>query len=368
MPSCRKIFDNLDIKKGSNAALLMARYVKNLDDKQNSKLELFDAMRNAAKNAYDLYLMAFENRRRALKAIASSKIFQTVDPLIAGLGNSNVLETGLSLNPTYGLPMLPASSIKGVTAHYCSKVFGSSDPDYKAPMFDDRGQVIEPAGKIYSALFGKIYPQEEQEAGYLRFYDAWIIPPRTQKKMELVFVDDVMTPHNTSYYSSKDKNKRPSEFEEPKPVRFLNIRGDFEFWISCLDDDPEQRKQWTEFAFNITREALESFGIGGKLNAGYGKMKCLLSEDQQREQEKKQKSTANRQAGYNHDEGETVQVICKKIRIVKGKEKRDFIFSQGTDNKAIRFDTPPKIDENAAVNAKILRIDRSNNAYILQVI
>ena len=55
MPSCRKVFDNLELEKGSNASLLMARYVKNLDDKQNSKLVLFKAMRSAANEAYNLY-------------------------------------------------------------------------------------------------------------------------------------------------------------------------------------------------------------------------------------------------------------------------------------------------------------------------
>ena len=287
MPSCRKIFDDINLEKGTNASLLMSRYVKNLDDRQNSKIELFEAMKIAAKNTYDLYSTAFDNRHEALKKIASSKTFETIGPLIAGLGGGNVLETGLALNPTYGLPMLPASTIKGVTAHYCSKIFGASNPDYKGPVFDDKGKAIKEAGKIYAALFGKIYPQEEQEAGYLRFFDAWIVPTK-----EEIFFDDVMTPHNTSYYSSNDKYKRPSEFEEPKPVRFLNVQGEFELWISCLDDDPEQRKKWTDFAFSITKEALENSGIGGKLNAGYGKMKCILSMEEQQEEQKRPAATA----------------------------------------------------------------------------
>ena len=381
--SCRSVLDNIALQTGENASLLLARYAKGFDEKKDSgtarqdtqnkkkkqeaRLDLFEAMKAAAVNAYDLYSLAFDKRHDALKNIASSKNFETVGPLIAGLGNGNVLETGLALNPTYGLPMLPGSSIKGVTAHYCSKILGASDPDYKGPVFDNKGKVIQEAGKIYSALFGKIYPLEEQEAGYLRFFDAWIVPTKKKEQMGLVFLDDVMTPHNTSYYSSKDENKRPSEFEEPKPVRFLSVRGEFEFWISCLDDNPEQRKKWTDFAFNITKEALENFGIGGKLNAGYGKMKCLVSEEERQEQARQAKIQANREAGYLHDEGEEVQVLCKKLKIVKGKEKPDLIFVTGeNDGHAIRFDPKPKFEEGATINAKILRIERQNKAYILQ--
>ena len=131
MNSCRNIFDDLNLTGGSNASLLMSHYyLKKLDDQSASRIELFTAMKGAAVKVNPLYSRAFTRRQNLLKNIATPKYFKTSRPLVAGLGNSNVLETGLSLNPTYGLPMIPASTIKGITAHYCATVLGSENEDY----------------------------------------------------------------------------------------------------------------------------------------------------------------------------------------------------------------------------------------------
>ena len=41
---------------------------------------------------------------------------------------------------------------------------------------EDSESTLENAGKIYEALFGKDASEDEQEAGLLCFYDAWIVP------------------------------------------------------------------------------------------------------------------------------------------------------------------------------------------------
>ena len=87
----------------------MARYIKNLDDKNESKRDLFSAMSHAVSNAEDLYAQAFSTRRNTLSAVAVPKTFAATQPLAVGLGNSNVIETGLALNHVYGMPMLPGS-------------------------------------------------------------------------------------------------------------------------------------------------------------------------------------------------------------------------------------------------------------------
>lgn len=267
MRSCRRVLDALELKKSANASLIMARYIKNLDDNSESRLELFDAMKQAARNAKDLYTHAFNKRHNFLSHIASSKCFETIEPLAAGLGSSNVLESGLALNPTYGIPIIAASSIKGVTAHYCSEVFGLTDERYKAPNYKSESENNKSAGSIYELLFGKIYPEDEQESGILRFYDAWLLPECVNN----AFIDDVMTPHHSDYYSGKQDI--PSEFDDPVPVKFLTVRGRFEFWLSCEIQD----SGWLEFAFKITEQALRNYGIGGKITTGFGKMKPVKS-------------------------------------------------------------------------------------------
>lgn len=364
--SCRKIFDEFDLEKSENASLLMSRYVKTLGkNNQDSIDELFFAIKESAFNVKNLYSKAFNNRQKFLNGIAQSKIFETKSLLIAGLGGGNVLESGLALNPTYGLPILPASSIKGITANYCSKFLGAENPDYKAPEFDKRGKPIKEAGKIYSALFGKIYPKEEQESGFLRFYDAWIIPT---EKMSDIFVDDVMTPHNTKYYETGDT--KYFDFEDPVPIKFLAVKGKFEFWIDCQEPDEKARKNWIDFAFKILEAALNNYGIGGKLNSGYGKMEHFETEEERNERLRREQSEKNREAGFIYNEGEILTVICKKFTPQKGKrrEKREFNFAENPTEKRVQFQIQPKISEGETVRAVIERIDKVNNAFMMKII
>lgn len=333
----------------------MARYVKNLDDKNESKRALFSAMTHAASNALELYAQAFRMRHDTLSAIATPKIFMTTQPLVAGLGNSNVIETGLAINHVYGMPILPGSSIKGITAHYCSEIFGAENPDYRGP---NPESPLEPAGRIYEALFGKIAPEKEQEAGLLRFYDAWIVP----ESVDNAFVMDVMTPHHGS------------DFADPTPINFLTVRGKFEIFIGC--SNLEADKKWIEFAFGLVEAALRDYGIGGKIRAGYGKMERILSpeeikarEESIKAQAKEEERAQNITSGFMFSIGDEVEALCVKVKLFKGKEKREFAFRNSNgDRNAVRFEQVPQIGEGVSVPAKILRIDRANKAYILQAL
>ena len=340
MHSCRSVLDTLNLEAGENASLLMARYIKNLDDNNASKKELLSAIPQAASEARELYSQAFAIRRSVLARTAAPGYFRTIQPLAVGLGNKNVIETGLAMNPLYGMPMLPASSIKGITAHYCSEVFGSEDPRFK-----------DPDGEIYEALFGAISPEGEQNAGLLSFYDAWIMPECASK----AFIVDVMTPHHGS------------DFADPVPINFLTVNGDFELWIGCRNFEADRK--WIDFAFGLTEAALRNYGIGGKIRAGYGKMERILSPEEIRERAKEKERAENAKSGFLHAEGDIVEVVCKKVKIFKGKEKREFAFTEDSgDRNAVRFDPVPKVNEGEKLKAEVKRIERSNKAYILQAL
>lgn len=350
MQSCRKVLDTLELEKGENASLIMARYVKNLDDKNESKRDLFTAITKAASNAQELYSLAFSERRNLLAKTAASGVFRTLQPLAVGLGNSSVLETGLALNPVYGTPILPGSSIKGITAHYCSEVFGAEDPDYRGP---EPEAPLEPAGKIYEALFGKVAPEKEQEAGLLHFYDAWIRP----EVVRSAFVTDVMTPHHGS------------DFADPTPINFLTVKGEFELWIGCRNFEAD--KEWVKFAFGLTEAALKNYGIGGKIRAGYGKMERVLSPEEIKERERERKRAENIAAGFMFSEGDRVEVICVKVELFKGKEKRRFAFTDARgDKNALRFQEVPKVSEGETVKAKVILTDTSSKSrgYVLKAL
>ena len=283
MQSCRDVL--MGLQGGSNSSLLMARYLRETKgemDKSDEAIaargELFDRMRKAAVAAHPVYQQAFKLRRKALDKVSAPRDFETVGLMIVGLGNSNVLETGLILNPLYGAPMIPGSSIKGVVAHYCSQVLGASDPAYQGPDLDARNNPRQKAGEIYEALFGKVdrtynadgtaIPSEEISGGYLRFYDAWLRP----ESLKEAFIEDVITPHHGDYYGGTAP--LPTDFDDPNPVAFMAVKGCFEVRVGCETGglDEAERAKWLTFALDLTERALTAWGVGGKIRAGYGRM------------------------------------------------------------------------------------------------
>ena len=276
MPSsCRDVFDSMTLKNSCNASQLSSYYLKE-SASPDERRKLFIAMQYAAEHAYELYKLAFTKRQSELSH-AKLKVYMTEGRLIAGLGAHNILETGLTMNRLYGVPMISGSSLKGITANYCSCVLGAVDENYRGYNIDAKSKPRQEAGGIYAALFGRLDDEgKSQEGGFLRFYDAWIVPPENDIALGDSFVMDVMTPHHTEYYSEKAGYDSPTCFDAPIPVSFLAVKGAFEVRIGCderAEPDAEKRAGWIEFAHKILEGALRDMGIGSKTRGGYGRMR-----------------------------------------------------------------------------------------------
>ena len=360
-----------DLSKGQNASLLLARYLtrtkkgdEEKEEAQRGRDDLFQAARSAVSDeeVKTLYARAFEARKNALSACSSSRTFETEGRLIAGLGGSNVLETGLTLNPLYGVPMIPGSSLKGLAAHYCSMAWGAGDERFRSPALNVRTCPTRQAGAIYEVLFGKVPMtgrEEDAEAGYLRFYDAWLLPDSLPNSLCL----DVMTPHHSGYYTGEGA---PTDFDDPNPVTFLSVRGSFEVRVGCEDPDPDVRKKWEALALRILGEAFEHCGAGGKTRSGYGRMKWVESEEEKQERlQREQRAEAerfNREAGFTHPIGEELTVRCSKVN-----DRGNSSFS--IDGKTAQFDPVLKVAKGTEVQARIKGIrdiNRGIRAYILE--
>ena len=176
-------------------------------------------------------------------AIAPSGLIQadfTPDwRMVTGMGEASVYETNMTLHPIYGIPYIPASSIKGILRHYLSEL---------------------EEGKAYiEQIFGK----NDQDSstgkpvrGQYIFFDAF---PTKAPRIEL----DVMTPHYPKYYG---EGQPPADWQSPNPIHFLTVgQGTpFRFLIGLPDNNLEQRlKTWLE-------EALTTRGLGAKTAVGYG--------------------------------------------------------------------------------------------------
>lgn len=161
-------------------------------------------------------------------------------PLAVGLGNASPLEVGLSIHHTYGMPVIPGSSIKGVLRRAATKAgLAQGSPEF-------------------SMLFG-----DPKNAAGCVFWDAWYDPRSVEGKP---FHRDVITVHHQKYYSTKGKTP-PTDCDDPNPVPFLVVRRGARFLFSIECHTPE----WANYVRSLLEWALSHLGLGAKTNAGYGR-------------------------------------------------------------------------------------------------
>lgn len=257
--SCRDVIKNIwtadGTPIGTNAGLLRDRYLVELsvkDDKhKDAREKLHQAVGEALVHSLEIYQLAYAKNCAANSIFAPKEegFFKTEGRMVIGLGGENVLETGLSLQHTYGTPLIPGSALKGLTAHYCDQVWGASDHKFKL------------GEEYHETIFGTT-----EDSGHIIFHDAWIVPDSLADSLKT----DVMTPHHGDYYSKKGE-AAPTDFDDPKPIPFLSISGRFHVVVSC-DVQSEDGEKWAKLAFKMLTEALREWGIGGKTNAGYGRL------------------------------------------------------------------------------------------------
>jgi len=334
--SCRAAISNWwknDHPSGANAGLLRDRYLRvAVKDKANhpgARRDLFDAMRQSTAQSEEVYQVAYLRHLASLEASFLQKpnaegFFQTKGRMIIGLGGENVLETGLTLHHTYGTPMIPGSALKGLAAHYCDQVWGKSDDKDR-----DKFKLGE---EYHKTIFGTT-----EDSGHIIFHDAWILPECLIDSLQ----PDVMTPHHGDYYSKKE-GAAPTDFDDPNPVTFISIVGIFHVIVSC-DVAGEDGKKWAKLAFDLLTQALKEWGIGGKTNAGYGRLARLGQEEKSesspegakqgtassasgpgQQAAQKQKATVKR---LKHNKGETVEVT----RVADPKPKRNAAYFMADD-------------------------------------
>jgi len=239
--------------RGQHAGLLLQRYLcenaTGEDGNPEEKRAILLAAVSAAANdeVRALYRTAFERWSASLPADPAPVDLQTVGRLIVGLGSENVLETGIRLHHTYGIPILPGSALKGLSAHYCDQAWGMTDEKFKK-------------GKPYhQLLFGTT-----DDSGCITFQDAWLVPD-TPEPLRM----DVMTPHHPEWL---DGSVAPTDFDSPTPVPFLSVTGRFRVAVAWHGPEHAEAKRWTELALSLLKQALAEWGIGSKTTSGYGRL------------------------------------------------------------------------------------------------
>jgi len=229
--------------RGQHAGLLLQRYLcenatgedGNPEEKRAILLAAISAAANDEVRA--LYCTAFERWSASLPADPAPVDLQTVGRLIVGLGSDNVLETGIRLHHTFGMPILPGSALKGLAAHYCDQVWGTTDQKFK------KGE------SYHQLLFGTT-----DDSGCITFHDAWLVPDTTEPLRM-----DVMTPHHPEWL---DGSVAPTDFDSPTPVSFLSVTGKFRVAVAWHGPEHAEAKRWTELALSLLKQALAEWGVG----------------------------------------------------------------------------------------------------------
>lgn len=197
--------------------------------------------------------------------------------VLVGHGNPAATGVGLTLHHTWGVPVLPGSALKGLTASYVQTVYGPGPGPEEPGRAPFRGLTWEGSrpvrgpGEVFRSLFGTPDVDglgEEAIAGKLLFHDALWVPAGAGAGPMLA--RDVLTVHQRRYYESAGE-QWPGDFDDPNPVSFLTVAPGGRFLVALeLAPGMEGGRALLERAGRYLTEALREWGLGGKTAAGYG--------------------------------------------------------------------------------------------------
>jgi len=161
--------------------------------------------------------------------------------VIVGLGTNDILEGGITLHPVYGFPVVPATSLKGVSRAYAH-------------------WVLERPEQELDVMLGKV-DEEQSRCGDLVFLEAApAVPP--------VIEQDVINPIFGAYYRDSSASTPPANYLAPQPIFFLALGAAsvYHFGVASVSGDPRAAEQGAKWL----RGALTDLGVGAKTAAGYG--------------------------------------------------------------------------------------------------
>ncbi|MDA8137827.1 MAG: type III-B CRISPR module RAMP protein Cmr6 [Desulfobacteraceae bacterium] len=241
--ACGQLFDTA---LAPHPGLFLSRGIKQWPGDATQKGEAFQAhvAKAAGLAAPKIYQSAYDRWCRLVAANPTIAAWagKLQGRMFIGLGGPSVIETGISLSRTYGVPLIPGSAQKGLTRAY-AKAVGL-----------DRNRTME-------ILFGRqgLAP-DEMESGYVIFHDAWWIPGSAPTPLS----PEIVTVHHHDYYKDGGASDA-TDFDSPVPNTQVSARGGFLFTVECADH------AWAALARDLLAQALQQWGIGGKTAAGYGR-------------------------------------------------------------------------------------------------
>lgn len=249
-----------NLSQGLNLSTILSKEVKfhffhkSKVGKDNYHLDLTQKwyISDRFKKDYEYFLNRYSQSVNSLHYDNVSFELQSDWRIALGMGNASVYENGFTFHPTYGIPYLPGSSLKGMTRHWAIDEGKNEDSDYLKIFGHENDPKVE---------------QDAFQQGQIIFFDA--LPVQLTKDM---VQPDIMNNHYPEYYAGE---KFPADWLSPRPIFFLTMKGvSFQFHLGYIPrpgdksgtDMLEKAKTWLI-------EALEYAGVGAKTAVGYGRMR-----------------------------------------------------------------------------------------------
>lgn len=173
--------------------------------------------------------------------------------MVIGLGEVSVRETSIKLDHIYGIPYIPASTLKGGYRSFMEKEYLFYQEQYNE--------------EEYKELIDRLFGTEDNE-GELIFIDTY-----PEKRFELG--NDIMNPHYSEYYGGKEP---PTDDQDTKPIFFITLKkATFKFNLFVKERVDEDKERINEDIKKIIKESFSLFldqaALGGKKSVGYGYFK-----------------------------------------------------------------------------------------------
>ncbi|EAY27842.1 type III-B CRISPR module RAMP protein Cmr6 [Microscilla marina] len=196
--------------------------------------------------------------------------------LVVGLGQASVYETSITLHHVYGIPYIPASSIKGVVRNWVIRTLclqTTNNKESHDAKTDNVGEKLALKDKQFCDVFGcgdeSFYKEARQ--GQITFFDAF---PCAEPTLEV----DIMNPHYSDYYGD---DTPPADYLNPTPIPFLTVGRQaagaqptplkFQFVLGIRQNSAANQELLAQAATWL-KQALAQQGIGAKTAVGYGYM------------------------------------------------------------------------------------------------
>jgi CRISPR-associated protein Cmr6 len=227
-----------------NFSLLMERYLAFSDNRGQPQLlrELTNRRAlipdfTALKDLIDAQAARWRDTAERLGAVTFTARPQW--RVIVGLGSNDLLEGGIALHPVLGYPIMPATSLKGITRRYLEFI-------------EER-----PAEEL-DVLFGRVAAASALRGDLLFLEGTPLAPPVIER--------DVKNPIMGAYY--RDHRTPPASYLGPSPLFFLTVgaRSRYQFGVASLRGDAEAAARGAGWL----QAALTEIGCGAKTAAGYG--------------------------------------------------------------------------------------------------